>query len=141
MCTVFSLGGCLESSFQLSEESRLPRWFVISDGADKGDFSVQMELHSTFSGGAVVFKLYEKRNFFYTQKFTITSDEQPSMRSMQLKDTQEGFPKGYPRYKVITINGLTDIVELRRMEPIFYMSDNPAVWNEIAGQSLPANKK
>jgi hypothetical protein len=34
---------------------------------------------------------------------------------------------GYPAYEVIVINGITEIVEHRKMEPIFYLSDDPAV--------------
>ena len=50
---------------------------------------------------------------------------------MQLGRQPEGFPEGYPRYKVVTINGVTDVIELRKMEPIFYMTDDPAVWDEL----------
>jgi hypothetical protein len=35
---------------------------------------------------------------------------------------------GYPAYEIITINGATEIVEHRRMEPIFYLTDERAVW-------------
>ncbi len=38
---------------------------------------------------------------------------------------------GYPAYEVITVNGVTDIVEFRHMEPIFYMTDDPRVWKEL----------
>jgi len=38
---------------------------------------------------------------------------------------------GYPSYEVITLNGITDIIEHRRMEPIFYVTDDPAVWKEL----------
>ena len=42
-----------------------------------------------------------------------------------------GFPPGYPAYEVITVNGITDIIEHRKMEPIFYVTDDPAVWKEL----------
>jgi len=128
---MFSLAGCLESTFQLSDESRLPKWFVVPEGKDRRDFTVRMELYSTFSGGQAVFKLYNKNNFLYIQKYTVTSSEQPDMQSRQLKSPPKGFPKGYPRYKVITINNITDIIELRKMEPLFYMTDDPQIWQEL----------
>ena len=31
---------------------------------------------------------------------------------------------GYPRYSKVTINGITELIEHRRMEPIFYVSDD-----------------
>jgi hypothetical protein len=51
----------------------------------------------------------------------------------ELKHPPQGFPPGYPTYEVITVNGITDIIEHRRMEPIFYVTDDLAVWNELLG--------
>ncbi len=133
LAIMFSLAGCLESTFQLSDESRLPKWFVVPDGKDRRDFSVQMDLYSTLGGGGGkdVFKLYEKNNFFYTKKYTVTISEQPNIQSRQLKTAPAGFPKGYPKYKVVTINNITDVIELRKMEPVFYMTDDPKIWKEL----------
>ena len=128
---MFGLTGCLESSFQLSDQSRLPYWFPIPDGEDRNDYSVQMDLHSTFSGGKAVFKLSRKGKLLNVNKYVVTTEEQPSIRSMQLKTPPKGSPKGYPRYKVIRINGVTDVIELRQMEPIFYMTDDAAIWGEF----------
>jgi hypothetical protein len=36
-----------------------------------------------------------------------------------------GRPSPYPIYEKVTINGVTESVEHRRMEPIFYVSDDP----------------
>ena len=42
-----------------------------------------------------------------------------------------GQPLPYPAYEVITVNGVVDIVEHRRMEPVFYMTDDPRVWAQF----------
>lgn len=131
LAMMFSLAGCLESSFQLSDESRLPKWFVVPEGRNRRDFTVQMDLHSTFGGGKDVFKLRGKIKFYYIKKYTVANSEQPDIQSRQLKTPPEGFPKGYPRYKVVTINNITDIIELRKMEPLFYMTDDPKIWKEL----------
>ena len=39
---------------------------------------------------------------------------------------------GYPAYEVIAIDGITEIVEHRKMEPIFYLSDDPAIRRSLA---------
>ena len=52
---------------------------------------------------------------------------------LRLKNQREGFPPGRPLYEVITIDGITDIVEHRKMEPFFYMTDDPEVWRELIG--------
>jgi hypothetical protein len=46
--------------------------------------------------------------------------------------------QGYPSYEVITIDGLSDVVEHRAMEPTFYMTDDPAVREEL---KVPANPR
>jgi hypothetical protein len=40
----------------------------------------------------------------------------------------------YPAYAAITVNGVTDIIEHRRMESIFYVTDDPAVWKELPAE-------
>jgi hypothetical protein len=55
-----------------------------------------------------------------------------------LKTRPAGFPPGYPSYQVISVNGITDVIEHRRMEPVFYLSDDPAVWRELG---VPANNR
>jgi hypothetical protein len=49
----------------------------------------------------------------------------------QLKESRPGSPTGYPSYEVITVNGMTEIIEHRKMEPTFYVSDDPAVRKEL----------
>jgi hypothetical protein len=133
LCMVFSLAGCLESSFQLSDESRLPKWFVIPEGKNAHDYTVQIDLHSTIGGGGgkTVIKLYERDKTFPVERYTITLEEQPSTLSIQLSSPPVGYPKGYPAYIVATINDVSDIIELRKMEPVFYMTDDPAIWEEL----------
>lgn len=135
--TMFSLAGCLESSFQLSADSRLPKWFDVPVGADRNNFSVTMDLYSTLNGAEAVFKLYKKGEFFHIQKYTIAEDMQSNILDVRLKSPPKGFPKGYPSYMLIKLNDRTDIIELRKMEPFFYMTDDPAIWKELgveAGQ-------
>ncbi len=48
------------------------------------------------------------------------------------KNSPQGFPSGYPAYELITVNGATEMIEHRRMEPIFYVSDDTNVRNEYA---------
>ena len=50
---------------------------------------------------------------------------------LQLKPPPQGYVIGYPNYEVITVNGITEIIEHRKPEPIFYITDDPAVWKEL----------
>jgi hypothetical protein len=57
-----------------------------------------------------------------------------------LKHSSPEFPPGCPAYEVITVNGLTEIIEHRKMEPIFYITDDPAVWKELGVQQKMWNQ-
>ncbi len=46
------------------------------------------------------------------------------------RNSPQGYPSGYPAYELITVNGTTEVIEHRKMEPIFYISDDPAVRKE-----------
>ena len=40
--------------------------------------------------------------------------------------------QAYPSYEIITVDGITEIIEHRRMEPIFYVTDDVTA-NELRG--------
>ena len=122
-----TLTGCLEASFELDSSTRPPKWFDMPTEMKRSDLRVTMDYHSTFSGGEYVFKFYNKNKFFKLQKISVTTNEQPTIRTKALKNSSGK----YPAYNVITVNGITDVVERRKMEPIFYMTDDPKVWKEL----------
>ena len=131
-CLLFaSLAGCLEASFELAPGSRLPKWLDAPEGVARSDLKVTMDYYSNFSGGEYVFKFYDKNKFIKLQKISLSTEEQPAIRTRELKEPPVGFPKGYPAYNVVTVNGITDIVERRKMEPVFYMADDPVIWKEL----------
>ena len=128
---VLVLTGCLEASFELASDSRLPKWLDSPEEVDRNDLRVTMDYYSTFSGGEYVFKFYDRNKFLKIQKISLSTEEQPSIRTRELRSPPEGYPKGYPAYNVVTVFGMTDIIERRKMEPVFYMTDDPAVWKEL----------
>ena len=38
----------------------------------------------------------------------------------------------YPAYEAITVNGITQIIEHKKMEPIFYVTDDAAVAKQFS---------
>lgn len=129
------MSGCLESSFVLAPESRLPKWFEVPDGTSRNELEVTMDYYST---GESIFKLYKVNNFFALKKVTGI----PRFPySNYLKNSPAGFPKGYPSYEVITVSGITDIIEHRKMEPIFYVTDDPNVWRELGVKQTKIGKQ
>lgn len=124
---IVSLAGCAESSFELALESRLPKWFDTPKGKLRTNFKITMDYYTKPSGRTAKIKMIdESGKTLQKVKGTLLGG-----RPIELKSSLEGLSKEYPSYEIITVNGIADIVEHRKMEPIFYMSDAPAVWKLV----------
>jgi hypothetical protein len=116
-----------ESTFELASESRLPKWITLPPALTRADVSITMSYYSKPWGASAGFTLRDKKGHVLTKLYGKTRGLGPS----QLKHPPPGFPPGSPAYEVITVNGITDIIEHRKPEPIFYVTDDPAVWKEL----------
>ena len=125
-----SLLGCEyfpESSFELARESRLPTWFSLPAGLSRSDVSVTMDYYVKSSGRTSKFTLLDAKK----QKLAEVNGTLRGLEPLRLKNPHPGFPSGYPTYEIVTINGLTEIIEHRQMESVFYIVDDPAVSAEL----------
>ena len=129
-----SCGFFPESSFGLARSSRLPQWIVLPPGLSRDQVSVTMDYYVSPVGRTATFRLYDSHD----QQRIKVSGYTRGDHLITLKKPPSGFPPGYPAYEVITINGIPDVVEHRAMEPIFYMTDDPAVRQELG---VPANNR
>jgi hypothetical protein len=50
---------------------------------------------------------------------------------LTLQPHSDTGPIPYPSYEVLTAHGITDVIEHRRMEPIFYIADDPKVRRKL----------
>jgi hypothetical protein len=116
-----------ESTFELARESRLPKWIGLPPGLTRADASITMSYYTMPWGGRTVFILRDAKG----QVRTKIRGKNRGLYPSQLNHPPQGFPSGYPLYEVITVNGITDIIEHRKPEPIFYVTDDPAVWKEL----------
>jgi len=129
-----SCGFFPESSFELAPSSRLPSWFSLPAGMPREQVSVTLDYYTSSTRNNATFILYDS----HKRKLKKVSGTGREGGPLTLKSPAPGYPPGYPMYEVITVNGVTDVVEHRAMEPIFYMTDDPSVREEIGA---PANKR
>jgi hypothetical protein len=116
-----------ESTFELASESRLPKWITLPPGLTRADVSVTMSYYVMAWGTSATFILKDTKAKTWTKVDGKVKGSEP----LQLKHPRQGLPPGYPSYEVITSNGITEIIEHRKQEPIFYITDDPAVWKEL----------
>jgi hypothetical protein len=116
-----------ESTFELASELRLPKWIALPPGLTRGDVSITMSYYVKPWGSSATFVLKDAKGQIRTKVDGKVKGSEP----LQLKHPPSGFPLGYPSYELITVNGITEIIEHRKPEPIFYITDDPAVWKEL----------
>src|SRR5258708_16259806 len=117
----------LESTVELASESRLPKWITLLPGLTLTDVSITMSYCSKPWGGSATFILRDTKGQIRTK----VAGKVKGLEPFQLKHPPPGFPHGYPAYELITVNGITEIIEHRKLGPKFYITDDPAVYNEL----------
>jgi len=111
-----------ESTFQLASGSRLPKWITLPPGLTRSDVSITMSYYTWPSAG---FVLQDAKGQTLEKV-----DGRVKCSDFQLKNPPQGFPPGYPAYAEIVVKGTTEMIEHRKMGPVFYITDDPAVWKE-----------
>jgi hypothetical protein len=114
-----------ESTFQLASESRLPKWITLPPGMIRADVSITMSYYIVPWGSRSVFLLQDAKGKTLEKVY---GKEKCAL--FYPKDPPPGFPPGYPAYQEVTVDDTTELIEHRKMEPVFYVTDDPAVWQE-----------
>ena len=130
--STIALTGCVESSFRLAPESRLPAWFEVPPGHARADLTVTMDYYISSSGRDAKFTLLDARGQTLSKKH----GTQQGLYPLMLRSSVDG----YPSYEIITVGGVTDLIEHRAMEPLFYICDDPAVRQELGMLKRQAKK-
>ena len=117
-----------ESSFSLANESRLPKWFTLLPNQTRANVTVTMDYYIDSSGATTIFTLRNSNGAVISK----VTGKNKTLEPLQRKEKLPGYPEGYPSYEIITVGEITEIVEHRKMEPIFYVTDDPVVRAEFA---------
>lgn len=127
--TLFTLG-CAEANFALAPESRLPAWFTIPAGLSRADVTVSMQYYVLPSGRSATFKLWDAHGHKLAQISTSLSDLEPYTFGPR---TPAGGvdERSYPLYEIVTANGITEVIEHRRFDRWFYVTDDPAIKRKL----------
>ncbi len=111
-----------ESNFDLANESRLPNWFSLPNGLSREEVNIEL-------------LYYVPPPLFKSNVKAILIGPPPENKKLGTKIGigKKVLPKTskdrsqYPRYKIININGIEEVIEHRKMEPFYYVSDNPTL--------------
>jgi hypothetical protein len=131
ICILFFsvISGCSESTFDLSQQSRLPKWFNVPDGMNRKDIKVTLDYYVYPSSREAVFKIYDINNGNQIQKVAAQL-EGPEPVNLS-HESHEESKKDRPVYEIVSVNGQIDVIEHREKAPVFYFTDDPLVWKKL----------
>lgn len=118
-----------EAEFRLADESALPRWFRIPDGQIRSDVFVYYSLYG-YNTGQTRMRLYDSRQ-------RVVGDVSPKIEARVSKGqigqpvTGDSTLDRYPGYTVLNLEGQREVVEHRRMEPVFYVVSEPSLKDAV----------
>jgi hypothetical protein len=96
ICTC-AMSGCVESSFQLASESKLPRSMTLPPGLTRTDVSVTLNLYAPLRGPDATFVLTDRKG--------------KRLAEVKGETKKPVDPSGYDR--IVTENGVTEIIKLK----------------------------
>jgi hypothetical protein len=116
-----------ESQFLLSDASRLPKWFALDAGFSRSQFTVEMTYYISPLGGTATFVMKQRDGTVISKAKGKVRGDHPVYLGPSTTDPQ----RQYPSYEVVTVNGISEAIEHRGMEPIFYIADDPVILNKL----------
>jgi hypothetical protein len=123
--------GCKESGpFHIAPDSRLPRWFLLPTGVERQDVDVEMTYYISIlphAPGMARFVLRSNDGRKLAEVSGTTRTKQP----MSLARQSSTGPISYPVYEVITSGVITEIIEHRRYDAQFYVTDDALVHQRL----------
>jgi len=126
------IGGCSlfpESRFKLASESRLPKWFDLPPGLSRADATVTMYNYITpWSGRTAEFELSDANG----KKLAVVIGKKKGLEPISLigVDPSSGLLV-YPTYAIVTVNGMTEVIEHRQRGSVFHITDDIEVLTKL----------
>ena len=111
----------------LSPESRLPKWFA-SAGIARASSELTMDYYVSLTGPpAATFTLRDFKGRHIASVIGQPRGNEPE--TLEPHGTTGPIP--YPMYEVITADRITEVIEYRRQDPFFYITDDPEVRRKL----------
>ena len=99
----------------------MPRFIRVPNEVVRQRLSLRMGYYSAPWGEWAQFQLVDNNG---NQLDSVTAKFGPGWRANQ--ENPDGHLQ-YPSYSVLVARGISDVIEHRKMEPIFYVTDDPNI--------------
>ena len=102
-----AITGCMESSFNLATESRLPKWITLPPGLSRTDASVTLDYYALPLVPDAKFTLRDMKG----KKLATFNGKEKNHNVLYLKSCPQESDPGCPGYEVVEVNGITEIIK------------------------------
>lgn len=121
-----SCGYFPEASFSLSSESRVPKWFHLKPDQARESVSISVDYYVSSSGRRAEFMLRDRNGRVVSRATGTMVGLQPHRLSRA-----GAHPKSPYVYEIVIVGEISEVIEHRDMEPVFYINDDPRVRAEL----------
>ncbi len=118
LCSCNPRYGFIESEFQLSSESRLPKWVDIPSGYSRKDLTMTITFYTHPFLNKVKMVVYDTQGKVINEK--IGDQCYHPLTKKQPRDA-------YPCYIIVSVNGIKEVFEHRVRGPILWITDDPQI--------------
>lgn len=117
-------GGCIEANFTLAPESPIPIWFTLPAGMSRNDVTVSMDSWLGPLGRTATFTLLDKTG----ERLDRVTGDKAGHEPINLSISE--YPSN-PSFEFVTVGGVAEVIEHRRMGPIFHINRDPKVRAQV----------
>jgi len=110
----------------------LPRWFSLPPGVQRDGVKVTLVYYTAPLSGPPVATVTLSSSGGQTLNEVVATLRDQDPQTLQPYSGSGRIP--YPMYEVLTANGITEIIAHRRMEPFFFITDDPEVRRQLGVQ-------
>ncbi len=121
-----SCGYFPEASFSLSSDSRVPKWFHLKPDQARESVSISVDYYVSSSGRRAEFMLRDRNGNVVARATGTMVGLQPHRLSRA-----GAHPKSSYFYEIVIVGEISEVIEHRDMEPVFYINDDPRVRAEL----------
>ena len=115
--------GCVEASFELASDSRLPVWFQVPAGLDRKDVAVHLDYMIGPAGRTATVTLRRVTGGKIASVVATLRGDHP----LNVPPIPESAPTQYPNFEVLTVGDRSEVLEHRQPEARFYLTDEPGI--------------
>lgn len=129
-CICFASLGCEwfpEASFDLADSSRLPKWIVLPSNFRRADVTLTMSYYSNATSRTARFVLQDRKK----KELQVVNGKLECDKPFGSKTGSDHPVIPYPGFEIVRADGMTEVIEHKRPEPLFYVSDDLTVLKQF----------